>query len=230
MRVARYVLRQKLLDALPDAIDARFSLGIDAADKLESGRMRVSLSNGSIDECDLLVAADGANSKIRAELRPEDTLKYAGAVSITATARSTNGGPAPIKQDHGIVISGTDASLFASPIDHHSADWSVSTLQLGPQEYSSREQTREMQNRIIDEARRKGKEFTELFNISLEATAPENLMVLNAMDKSPIDHAEMTGAPVVLTGDSNHAVGEPVIGQATRELTSRRPTGLALRR
>lgn len=132
-------------------------MGIDSADKLESGRIRVSLSNASIDDCDLLVAADGANSKIRAELRPGDTLEIAGAVSITTTARFTDDVPVPIKQDHGIVISGTGASLFASPIDHHSAVWSVSALQSGPQEYSSREQTRELQDRIIDEARRKGK-------------------------------------------------------------------------
>lgn len=55
-------------------------------------------------------------------------------------------------------------------------------------------------------------------------------MVLNAMDKSPIDHAEMNGAPVVFIGDSNHAVGGLVIGQTTWELTSRCSTGLALRR
>ena len=78
MRIARYVLRQRLIDGLPSECTAHWGVGVDSASKLEDGRMKVVLSDGSVEACDLLIAADGANSKVRMSLRPHYTLQYAG--------------------------------------------------------------------------------------------------------------------------------------------------------
>ncbi|KAK3052413.1 hypothetical protein LTR09_006623 [Extremus antarcticus] len=58
----------------------------------------------------------------------------------------------------------------------------------------------------MEEARRCGKAFAEPFAQLLDYTNPATLKVFNAMDKLPINHAELPDIPVVFIGDSNHAV------------------------
>lgn len=96
---------------------------------MDDGRVRVTLSDESTVECDFLVAADGANSKVRAALRPNETLQYAGAVSISANAKFDDGLPDIIKEDHGMVLGGHGSGLFLSPVDDHSAVWCLGFLE-----------------------------------------------------------------------------------------------------
>lgn len=210
MRIARYVLRQHLIDALPDTIEAHWGLGCTSASALEDGRMRVTLTDGSTDDCDFLVAADGANSMLRVALRPKDTLSYAGVVSISATGRFPDGLPDPIKEDHGLVLGGDGTSLFASPVDDHSAVWSVSVLSETPRDPLHGKEVLDRKEEILEEARSKGKNFAQPCRKLIDTTDPATLMIFNAMDKQPIDHSEMAGIPMVFIGDSNHAVSLPL--------------------
>jgi len=40
--------------------------------------VQLSFADGTTSECDLLVVADGANSKLRNALLPQETIRYAG--------------------------------------------------------------------------------------------------------------------------------------------------------
>lgn len=80
IRIVRHVLRQILVDGLPSDTKVYWGKGCDSVEILESSKVRVKLSNGSSDECDLLVAADGVNINVRSALLPDDLLNYAGAI------------------------------------------------------------------------------------------------------------------------------------------------------
>ena len=206
MRIARYVLRQHLIDGLPKSCNAHWNLSCESAENLDDGRVRVTLSNGSTTECDFLVAADGANSKMRAALRPEDVLQYAGAVSISGNASFSESLPDLIKEDHGMVLSGNGSSLFLSPIDEHRAVWSVSWLESQPRGPIRGDDAVQAKDEILGEAHERGKAFIEPFQTLLNATDPRTLQVFNAVDKQPINHSELASNAIVFIGDSNHAV------------------------
>ena len=206
MRIARYVLRQHLVDGLPSSCDAHWGTSCESAEQLEDGRIRVALSDGSTTDCDFLVAADGANSKIRASFRPNDTLQYAGAVSITGNAKFKDEFPDIVKDDHGMILGGGGNSLFVSPIDDHSAVWSVSFLESKPRKPLQGNDALEAKDAILGEARERGKLFPEPFETLVAATDPKTLAVFNAMDKQPINHSELTNNAVAFVGDASHTV------------------------
>jgi 2-polyprenyl-6-methoxyphenol hydroxylase-like FAD-dependent oxidoreductase len=206
MRIARYILRQNLIDGLPSSCDAHWNISCESAEQLDDGKMRVTLSDGSTTDCDFLVAADGANSMIRASIRPSDKLQFAGAVSISANAKFPDGLPDLIKENHGMVLGGGGSTVFVSPIDEHSAIWSVSFREPKPREPLRGDESIRAKDEILSEARERGKAFIEPFRTLMAATDPKTLHVFNAMDKQPINHSELTNKSVVFVGDSNHAV------------------------
>ena len=66
----------------------------------------IELADGSTDEADLLVAADGSNSKVRIMLLPEERLEYTGAVCFLGTSRFPDGKPELLAHKWGMNISG----------------------------------------------------------------------------------------------------------------------------
>ena len=209
MRIARYVLRKQLQAGLPSTTTLHSGTGCASATALPDGRMRIVLTDGSTADCNLLIAADGANSKIRASLRPHDTLSFAGATMITGISQFPEGLPSIIKEDHGALIGGNGNSLFVSPVDDTSAVWSISFLSDEPRERLRGLAAVKAQDRILNEARARGDVFAEPFTQLVDATNASQLMVVNAMDKMPIAHSEMTSEQqhaVVFIGDANHAV------------------------
>lgn len=205
MRIKRSVLRRILLDAVPGDDEIRWGTACSSAAKLASGKIEVRLSNGQTDECDLLVAADGSRSKLRASFRPDDTLDYAGAVCVMGTARfPERDPPPPTHRDWGMYLSGTGIGLFVSPVDEHSALWSLSYLSPTPSEIPRQPLSREQADRVLQNVLDNGKDLTEPFSTLVKATDVATLGMLNTLDKAPFAH---TGdAPVVFIGDANHAV------------------------
>jgi 2-polyprenyl-6-methoxyphenol hydroxylase-like FAD-dependent oxidoreductase len=68
-------------------------------------KIEVTLSNGQTELCDILIAADCASSKIRAQLRPQDALHFAGIRMITALSSFDDSSvPSTISKDWGIVV------------------------------------------------------------------------------------------------------------------------------
>nr|POE94416.1 fad-dependent monooxygenase nscc [Quercus suber] len=204
-RLVRHVLRDLLVDALPESQTVNWELGCESARVLGDGRVEVKLSNGAIDTCDLLIAADGANSKIRQALLPHATLEFAGAVCCIATSRFPAGKPGVLKEKWGILLSGLGSPFLAFPIDAHNGVWSVSWRAKEPAQRIRGEEAVARKDEILDEVKRIGRTFGEPFAEFVDATDPDTLQKFNAMHRYPIVHAqELPHANVVLIGDANH--------------------------
>lgn len=83
IRIMRSRLRQTLLSKVPAeylhfgkaCVSATLATGAGQA-------VLLTLADGSKEECDLLVVADGASSKLRTALLPDESLNYAGACML----------------------------------------------------------------------------------------------------------------------------------------------------
>lgn len=206
-RIARYALRQQLVLGMPQGVQVHWNSACTSASQLKNGKMQVVLSDESMDECDLLVVADGANSKLRNSLRPDDTLNFAGAVIISATARFPDGNvPERVKNEYGPVLSGEGTGLVVFPLDEKSCVWSITYRSPKPRTPMRGPAALKAKDEILDEARNRGRAFAEPFQQLVAAADPSTLTVFNAMDKPPVSHSRVTEKPVVFIGDSNHAV------------------------
>jgi len=112
IRLVRYVLRDMLLDAVPTQTKIHFRKGCEGVQVLADGRVRVQLSDGSFDECDLLVAADGASSGVRSSILPGEELEYTGASCFLATSRFPLGKPEEFRHRWGMNISGQGVAFL----------------------------------------------------------------------------------------------------------------------
>lgn len=205
IRLARHALRQMLLDALPEGTNVHWEKGIDSVEIIDGGRARVKLSDGSTDECDLLVAADGASSKVRSSLMPEIKLDYVGAIIIQGTSRFPAGKPSPVDRKWGITMSGAGVAFLNFPFDSQSSVWGLTYTSDKPRERIRGKEAVDRQQEIFDEIRQKGKMFQEPFKQFIDATDPASLQIFSGEHKSPISHAQkLPQANVVMIGDSNH--------------------------
>lgn len=208
MRIARAVLRRAMIDAVGDADDEIvWDKPCSNVEALPGGRVRMDLADGAVDECDILVVADGASSRIRQQARPEDSLRFTGVVCIAGTASFPEGEevPEPVDADWGGVLGGGGVGLFVSPVDRNRALWSVSYFSDAPRERLRYPLSDHQEQAVLDEAIERGRHFNEPFQTMVRATDPTTLMVFNAMDKEPFGHKE-TARGIVFIGDANHAV------------------------
>lgn len=213
LRISRFALRHCLIEALPGdskTIEVRWGVGVESVEILDDGKVKVKLSDGSANDGDILIAADGANSRVRSSLRPKDGLKYAGATMISAITRLPDGVPAPVAGNYGIALGGNGNALFVSPVDQTSAVWSLSHLESEPREPLHGEAALVRKEDILADVASRGQVFSSPWPEILEATDPSTVKVFNAMDKMPIVHTPSgPSAPapqVIYIGDASHAV------------------------
>ncbi|KAK4958332.1 hypothetical protein LTR10_004758 [Elasticomyces elasticus] len=208
MRIPRIKLRRILLDAAEKHVQIIWGVACTSVLESSNGSVRIQLSDGREDTCDVLVAADGANSKLRSSTRPKDHLQFAGPVSISAVSRFSGPPPDPVDRDWGIVPSGEGVALFVAPMDKQSAHWSLSYIADAPRKELRQPVSLDRSIQLLDEARIRGARLHEPFSTLVNMSDPTTVMVINAMDKQPFAHNASNGVPrgVVFIGDSNHAV------------------------
>jgi 2-polyprenyl-6-methoxyphenol hydroxylase-like FAD-dependent oxidoreductase len=204
IRIVRHVLRQILVDGLPSDTKVHWKKGCDSVDIIEGGKVRVNLSNGSSDECDLLVAADGVNSNVRSALLPNDVLNYAGAICWQGTSKFPSGKPGLLQKKWGINISGSGVAFLNFPVDDATSPWALTYKSDQPRERIRGKQAVDRKQELLAEIQQRGKMFHEPFGEFIEATDPETLQVFSAEQKLPIVHSQkLPNANVVFIGDAN---------------------------
>ncbi|KAI1174848.1 putative monooxygenase [Nemania sp. FL0916] len=207
IRIARKNLRRVLVEAASASATICWGTACKSVRQLDDGRLQIQLASDrstELDECDILVAADGASSQIRGCLRPDDNLQFAGSVQIVGTAQFESEIPSPLGTSFGTVLTGTGVNCFFSPVDEHTLVWGLSVLERTPREKHDSSNPQHAQE-LLMQARELGKAIKEPFQTVINATDPSSALVLNAMDKPPFAHDDKTG-PVIFIGDANHAV------------------------
>lgn len=209
VRIARREFRRILHRGLDDRVRFLWETQCVAAKGLGGGRVRVDVQqNGVLREmdCDLLVVADGASSKLRSQLRPDDRLEYTGAILRGGLSRFEDQLPAPFSKDWGFALSGDGVSLFVSPVDDKSVVWALGHLEQEPSLTITRDSPTEDAKSVIARARELGTRFQEPFSTMVDHTDLDTIMHLNARDKIPFKHDNLCRMAAVFIGDSNHAL------------------------
>ncbi|KAI0506652.1 putative monooxygenase [Xylaria bambusicola] len=208
MRIARKDLRRVLVEAASARTKIQWGTTCTSVQNSDDGRLRIQLvkegSTETAEECDILVAADGASSKVRACLRPDDNLEFAGAVQFAGSAKFEGSLPSPLDTNWGGVLTGTGAACFFSRVDQYTLVWALSILESAPRPRYDNSDAEQVQE-FFRQARELGKDIREPFKTIVDATDPSTTLVLNARDKQPFPHNLKAGS-VVFIGDSNHAV------------------------
>lgn len=207
-RIARSKVRDILLSTASEHATVVYGTTCIGVGQTVDRRPTLQLEGNVEMECDLLVIADGASSKLRMSLRSDDSLRFTGISHIGATSRFTDCLPSPLDKDYGIIPNGKGIALFASPIDTKSAMWALSFSSTPPRPPKRQPLTEEENTEIVNEARRLGKSFKQPWQTLLDATDPSTIRVYNATDKEPFANTSENGVPegVVFIGDANHAV------------------------
>ncbi|KIX00038.1 uncharacterized protein Z518_10965 [Rhinocladiella mackenziei CBS 650.93] len=209
MRIRRNALQKVLAEAAAEAgAEIHWGTAVNDAQSTEDGKMRVSLSDGRTELCDILIAADGSRSKIRSVLRPNDRLDYTGYYTWGGTTRFAHRGqiPKPVDRDWGVLLGGKGIGLFVSPVDDKSVLWGLSRASREPQERLRYPILQERLNELMEESTKVAANFSPVVKDLIAATDPSTVMQVNAMDRPPFPHLPSTYGPVIWIGDANHAV------------------------
>ncbi|KAK2608569.1 hypothetical protein QQS21_002916 [Conoideocrella luteorostrata] len=213
IRIVRKGLRRVLIEAVGacENISIQWDAQCLDVEKLRHGRLRVHMEQRIHNikthaDCDLLIAADGASSRLRGILRPDDHLEYVGAVLRGGLAGFPEGIPKPVQQDWGFMISNTGVSCFLSPVDQNTLLWAVGHREDQPTQELGPSSTEEERRAVLATSAKLGCLFKEPFPTIVQRTDSKTVMCLNGRDKPPFSHSSIADMPVVFIGDSNHAL------------------------
>ncbi|KAL2676632.1 hypothetical protein Neosp_010396 [[Neocosmospora] mangrovei] len=202
IRVPRKDVRQAIHEGLGPNDAVEWNTRCVSAHRLGNGRVRVQVARKTQgqdtiteEDCDLLIAADGASSKLRGFLRPDDNLNFAGAILRGGISRFEHDPPAPVDKDWGFMLSGTGVSCFFSPVDKNSIVWGIGHLEDTPVPMLDLENPEQVQA-VIDRGLELGAALQEPFRTIVAHTDPKTVLSHNARDKSAFSHDNIDELPV----------------------------------
>ncbi|KAF2005726.1 FAD/NAD(P)-binding domain-containing protein [Amniculicola lignicola CBS 123094] len=219
MRIHRAALRRTLVEAVErlPGVEIRWGEAITSISPSPSPSSQVTIhttSGVATETADLLIAADGSSSPLRALLRPSDTLTFAGPTAIFGTSPLSSSPGSPV--EYGTVISGQGPALFCAPTDDNRMIWALSWPVSSPPAIRKPPLDQRDMEEILDKAKGVGGEaLGKRFLGILMESEREGLRGFNAMDKGGFAHTggyveqkEMKGleGKVLFVGDANHAV------------------------
>ncbi|OAL40308.1 hypothetical protein AYO20_00044 [Fonsecaea nubica] len=209
MRIRRNALQKVLAEAaIESGAQIHWETTVTEAEATDDGRMRVTLNTGVTVMGDILIAADGARSKVRSLLRPNDTLDYAGVYLRSGTAKfpSHDDIPEPVDRDWGGVLGANGIGLFVAPVDDKSVLWALSRLSPVMKEPLRHPIPQQRLDELLKESRELATNFAPLVENLISATDPRTIMQFNAMDRRPFPNRPLRHGTVIWIGDANHAV------------------------
>jgi 2-polyprenyl-6-methoxyphenol hydroxylase-like FAD-dependent oxidoreductase len=173
-----------------------------------SDQMQCQLSNGTTAICDLLIAADGASSKVLHFIHPDRTLTYAGITMVSGTGKfaTPEDVPSPMNKNWGLVLTDAGTGVFVSPVDTTSALWGLSRRTSDPSHSIRHPMSKEQTAALLSEARDLAKHLDPKITTLIDATDPSTLMKFPTRHREPFPHSLERDGPVLFLGDANHAV------------------------
>lgn len=118
--VSRISLRQVLLSGMDDVV--RLGKTFESYEVLPDGRVTACFADGTSDTADLLIGADGANSRVRRQLLPHAERKDTGIVAVAGKHRLTEESlarlPAVLTTDANMIIPARRGFLFTAVWQH----------------------------------------------------------------------------------------------------------------
>ena len=201
--------RQTLRRIMLSGIDVHYGAAFEHFDLLDDGRVRVQFSDGTLTEADLLVAADGTHSRIRAQLLPHAEVIETGQSEIYGKTPLTDEVRAlmpPAAMDSFTTIVGSDgrfvplaAHEFLSGGDDY-AMWVV----VAPKAMFPIDLTRADSTSLLEVAGKMVADWHPDIAAIIGRGDPAGVAATTVRTANPLPHWE-TG-PVTLMGDAIHTM------------------------
>lgn len=209
MRITRNNLRECLNRGVSKDVEMRWGTCCNTAAQLKGGGVEVGLSDGTTEECDLFIVADGASSRVRGCLRPDDGLRFAGAVMVGGNADFADRDmPRELQEGVGVTLGGEGHSLiiFRLKETENKFVWFLTQRAPSPRTTYKGAEAERRKDEITAEVLREGEVFGEPLRALVAVTDPASLKTFNAQDKPPISHTHISELPCIYIGDANHAM------------------------
>ncbi|KAK9839942.1 hypothetical protein WJX74_000847 [Apatococcus lobatus] len=206
LRIMRSHVRRTLLSRVPSESVEFGKVCISAEPARKPGQpVQMTFADGSTEECDLLVVAEGANSRLRAALLPHEVNRYAGVCMLFGRTGRLNELPKGLWRGPHISLSRTSTTLFMGLVDKNTVLWSLSTKDPETRAAELRDifqDPKAVQDFMDKELPELAAGFKEPLHSMIRETRPSSLSAFNAIDKLPHPNSGENG--IVYIGDAWH--------------------------
>lgn len=166
--------------------------------------VRLAFQDGEQHTCDVLVVADGVNSKIRSALLPDAKPYYAGIVTIAGRTGRLDPLPQEMLHSQVMLLAPNGVTMFLSSYEKHSVSWHISwhAPQSLAAELNAKLQDPTTAQEVYAMILKKTATVAEPWPTLWAHTDKTKIWVSNPMEKLP----HQNSAPIICIGDALHAM------------------------